>query len=313
MTDMTVSRLGQSDGSGDAKALFLKQYGGEVLTAFEENNVFADKHITRTIKNGKSAQFPVTGKKDASYHTPGAEITGTVMKHGERVITIDDLLLSDSFIANIDEAMNHYDVRSEYTRQDGAALARAFDKNIAAVGLNAARAAATLTGGNGGSTINGANFKTTGNDLAGGIMDAAQALDEKDVPEMDRFCFVKPAQYYLLVETDKISNRYSTEQAGSYTKGKVYEIGGIEIVKTNNLPITNITTGFKTSYNGDFSVTAALIMHRAAVGTVKLLDLSVESEYLIKHQGTLMVSKFLLGSDILRPDCSVELRTGDPA
>jgi hypothetical protein len=313
MADMTVSRLGADDGGSDKKALFLKQYGGEVLTAFEENNVFADKHITRTIKSGKSAQFPVTGKKDAAYHTPGAEITGTVMKHGERVITIDDLLISDSFIANIDEAMNHYDVRSEYTRQDGAALARAFDKNIASVGLNAARASATLTGGNGGSTINGSNFKTSGSDLAGGIMDAAQAFDEKDVPEMERFAFVKPAQYYLLVETDKISNRYSDEQSGSYRKGKVYEIGGIEIVKTNNLPTTNITGSVKSDYDGDFRNTAALVMHRSAVGTVKLLDLSVESEYLIKHQGTLMVSKFLLGSGILRPESSIELRTADPA
>lgn len=312
MADMTVSRLGQSDGAGDAKALFLKQYGGEVLTAFEENNVAADKHITRTISSGKSAQFPVTGKKDAAYHTPGAEITGTVMKHGERVITIDDLLISDSFIANIDEAMNHYDVRSEYTRQDGAALARAFDKNIFAVGLNAARASATLTGGNGGSTINGANFKTSGNDLAGGIMDAAQAFDEKDVPDMDRFAFVKPAQYYLLVETDKITNR-NVEQIGSYAEGKVPMIGGINIIKTNNLPTTNVTGGFKASYNGNFGTTAALVMHRSAVGTVKLLDLSVESEYLIKHQGTLMVSKFLLGTDILRPESSVELRTGNPA
>ena len=309
MADMTASRLGQTNGAGDAKALFLKQYGGEVLTAFEENNVAADKHITRTIKNGKSAQFPVTGKKDASYHTPGAEITGTIMNHGERVITIDDLLISDSFIANIDEAMNHYDVRSEYTRQDGAALARAFDKNIFAVGLNAARASATITGGNGGSAITGASFKTSGNDLAGGIMDAAQTLYEKDVPEMERFAFVKPAQYFALIETDKVTNRNSDEQSGSYRKGKVYEIGGIEIVMTNNLPTTNVTGGFKAAYNGDFSTTAALIMHRSAVGTVKLLDLSVESEYLIKHQGTLMVSKFLLGSDILRPESAVELKT----
>jgi hypothetical protein len=31
------------------------------------------------------------------------------MGHNERVISIDGLLISDAFIANIDEAMNHYD------------------------------------------------------------------------------------------------------------------------------------------------------------------------------------------------------------
>lgn len=55
MADFTASRLGQIDGSGDAKALFLKQFAGEVLTAFEETNTVLDKHIIRTIQSGKSA------------------------------------------------------------------------------------------------------------------------------------------------------------------------------------------------------------------------------------------------------------------
>ena len=64
----------------------------------------------RTISQGKSAQFPVIGTTSASYHTAGNEITGTQVKHNEKVINIDDLLISNAFLANIDEAKNHYDV-----------------------------------------------------------------------------------------------------------------------------------------------------------------------------------------------------------
>jgi hypothetical protein len=43
-TDQTVSRLGQQNATGDARALFLKLYAGEVLTAFEEKNIFMPLH-----------------------------------------------------------------------------------------------------------------------------------------------------------------------------------------------------------------------------------------------------------------------------
>ena len=79
--------------------------------------------MVRTIANGKSAQFPVMGRSSASYHTPGTEITGTDVNHNEKVITINDLLLSSHFISNIEEAKNHYDVRSVYSTEMGRALA----------------------------------------------------------------------------------------------------------------------------------------------------------------------------------------------
>ena len=50
--DMTVSNLGQIQGSGDTSALFLKVYAGEVLTAFERATVMKGRHMERTIKFG---------------------------------------------------------------------------------------------------------------------------------------------------------------------------------------------------------------------------------------------------------------------
>ena len=38
MSNATVSRLGQASGAGDANALFLKVYAGEVLAMFDREN-----------------------------------------------------------------------------------------------------------------------------------------------------------------------------------------------------------------------------------------------------------------------------------
>jgi hypothetical protein len=65
----------------------------------------------------------------------------------------------------------------------------------------------------------------------------------------------------------------------------------------------------KNTYNADFSKTAALVMTKSAVGTVKLLDLATEMGYDMRRQGTLLIAKYAIGHGILRPECSVELKT----
>lgn len=308
MANATVTRIGQVNLAGDVDALFLKVYAGEVLTAFTEQNRFADRTMVRNITSGKSAQFPATWKANASYHTPGTEIVGDVIAGNERVILIDDLLISPVFIASIDEAKTHYEVRSEYSKQAGAALARKMDKNLAQVGLLAARASATVTGGNGGTVITSATALTSASALETAAFAAAQALDEKDVPEDDRYLYLKPAQYYLLINSGSRAINRDYNGSGSVADGTIFRIAGMQIVKTNNLPQALVNTG-PAAYQGDFSTTAALAMHRSAVGTVKLIDLAVEMAYDIRRQGTLVVAKYAIGHGILRPESAVEVKT----
>lgn len=311
MADAIVSRLGQVNQAGADDALFLKVFSGEVLTSFEKKNVMMDKHQVRTITNGKSAQFPVMGRTTAAYHSPGKEILGGQLKHAERVITIDELLLSPQFISNIDEAKNHYDVRSTYSSEMGNALANQADKHILQTAVLASRATATIDDADqfGGTQITGVD-NTTGDGLADAMWEAARVLDEKDVGE-ERVLFVRPAEFYAMAQSTKILNR-DWGGEGSYAGGNVIRVAGITIVKTNNLPSTNVGTGTVEAgtgdkYAGDFSDTVGVIMHPSAVGTVKLLDLAMESEYQVSRQGTLMVAKYAMGHGILRPEAAIEL------
>lgn len=309
---MTPSRAGANNGGVDEDALFLMEFAGEVLTAYEETNVFGSRSLVRTISSGKSAQFPATWKAVARYHTPGTLITGQTILSGERTIVIDDLLISDVSIASIDEAKSHFDFRAPYTKQLGASLARAWDKNVAQVGILAARAAATITGANGGTVLNaGTTVRTDMALMVDALSAAAQAFDEKDVPETDRFVFLKPAVYHTLLRSDEgkdiLSEDTGNSGNGSVSSGKVRRIFGMEIVMTNNLPSTNVNTG-PAAYQGDFSATAALCMHMDAVGTVKLLDLAVEAEWLIQYQTNLVLAKYAIGHGVLRPECAVEIK-----
>jgi len=54
---MAIGAVGftQIEGAGDRKALNLKVYSGEVLSAFDKKNIGLDLVKVRTIANGKSA------------------------------------------------------------------------------------------------------------------------------------------------------------------------------------------------------------------------------------------------------------------
>jgi len=319
MANATPSRLGALNGGSDTDALFLKVFSGEVLTAFEQQTVMMDKHQVRTIANGKSAQFPVMGRTSAVYHTPGSEITGSSINHAEKVITINDLLLTSTFIANIDEAKNHYDVRSVYSKEMGVALANQMDKHILQTLIQAANdSTATVTGEADmvGTIITDADSNTNADSLVDSIFAAAQALDEKNVPEDNRYVVVKPAQYYLLANSSKVQNvDFGNGGNGSTASGRVMQVAGIDVLKSNNLPVANVTgTDVAAGGAGGAQVapaanTTAIVFHPSCAGTVKLMDLSTESEYDIRRQGTLMVAKYAVGHGVLRNEAAVQIQT----
>lgn len=328
----TPSRLGQIDLSGDTYALFLKVFAGEILTTFEEKNVMKDLHMVRTISSGKSAQFPVTGIATAKYHTAGENIADagnsylSTIRHGEKVISIDKMLLSSTFIPNIDELQNHYDVRSIYAKELGKSLAKRFDIATMKVLAAAARSSATLTGGNGGTVVTNATL-TTAAGLVDALFTVAQSLDEKDAPDSGRFAVLSPAQYYTLLTADNLAiNKDTSGGSADVAKGVIMEVAGIKLYKSNHLTDITVVEASQdqdddnanndvfgasgTGYNGDLSGMGFLAGTSEAIGTVKLLDLAVESEYKIELQGNLFVAKYAMGHGVLRPECAVEVRPG---
>ena len=317
MANATPSRVGQALGTGDARNLFLKVFSGEVLTTFNNNTIMKDKTRVRNLTSGKSAQFVGIGKTSAAYHTPGTEITGSIIQQDEKTITIDDLLISSTFIARIDEAMSQFDVRSEYSIQMGQSLGQTYDRNLLSLAIKAARDPAGLGKGMVGQTDAvsvGIGATYTVDTLVAAAYAAAQSFDERNIPADQRYLIVPPAVYYKMVNSDKLLNLfYNPGNNGSYSDGKVQTVAGFTIIKSNNLAVDHTAAtatypDYSSKYAVDASATVGLFMHPAAMGTVKLLDLASEMEYDMRRQGTLMVSKMAVGHGILRPECLYEIK-----
>ena len=316
--------IGLVNTGGAEDALFLKVFSGEVLTSFERASKTEGADMVRSIASGKSATFPVMGRVGAEYHTPGAEIVGLNVNHNEKVITINDLLISHVFLSNLEEAKNHWSVRSAYSGEIGRALAFQKDKHILQTIGQAAQTSTANVGDTSYPTgtvltntaIASATASTSANGFIDSLFDAAKTLDNNYVPSEGRVCFLKPEMYYKLANaTNAINVDFSGR--GSIAEGKVSMIAGITLIPVPHFVASNITTGAdagsatqggSTPQAVDLSNYEGLVSHPSAIGTVKLMDLATEMEYDIRRQGTLMVAKYAMGHGVLRPEAAVGIK-----
>ena len=246
----SLTRPGQANSTGDARALYLKLFSGEMFKGFEYNAIARDLVMKRTLTNGKSMQFIYTGRTKAEYHTPGNAILGNsdgAPPVAEKTVTVDDLLISSAFVYDLDETLAHYDLRSEISRKIGYALAEKYDRLIFRALTRGARAASPITKSNfvepGGTQVR-VGATTNGSDaysataLVNAFYDAAAAMDEKGVSSEGRVGVLNPRQYYALIQQvgdNGLINR--DEQGSARQKGQgIVEIAGIKIFKSMNIP-----------------------------------------------------------------------------
>jgi hypothetical protein len=306
-------------------ATYLKLFTGEMMKAYESACIAKGTVMSRSLRGGKSAQFIFTGRMTAAYHEPGTPILGTNNPPvAEKTIVMDDLLVSSAFVYDLDETLAHYSLRSEISAKIGHALAEAYDKKIFRQIAKAAREAHPITAAPGpepgGSIIQlGANKEYDAQALVDAFFEAASIMDEKNLPKQGRTAVLSPRQYYALisqVDTNILYREFGNTQ-GSMNSGEgLYEIAGINIKRSNNLPFLagNISAvnGENNNYSGDFSTSCGLIYQKDAVGVVEAIGPQVQttgSDVRTMYQGDIIVGRLAMGAGTLNPAAAIELQS----
>jgi hypothetical protein len=261
-----LTQLGQSNLTGDTRALYLKLFSGEMFKGFQNNTIARDLVMKRTLRNGKSLQFIYTGRTTSEFHTPGNSILGNsdgAPPVAEKTITVDDLLISSAFVYELDEILAHYDLRSEISRKIGYALAEKYDRLIFRAIARGARKASPVSatgfvepGGTQirvGSSANESDAYSSAA-LVSAFYDAAAAMDEKGVSGDGRVAVLNPRQYYELIQAVGTNGLVNRDVQGTALQGGqgIIEIAGIKIYKSMNIPFLG---KYGTKYGGTTGVT----------------------------------------------------------
>ena len=320
-------------GNAGKYATYLKLFSGEVFKAYESNCIAKGTVQNRTLTNGKSMQFIFTGRMTAEYHTPGTPILGDGNPPvAEKTIVMDDLLISSAFVYDLDETLAHYSLRGEISKKIGHALAEAYDKKVFRTIALSAREAHPVTAAPGpepgGSIIRlGANNQYNAQTLVDAFFEAASILDEKNLPREGRFAVLSPRQYYALisqVDSNILNRDYGNSQGNLTSGGGLYEIAGIQIKRSNNLPfmlqgngannVVESIDGENNNYAGDFTTHAGLIYHKDAAAVLTALGPQVQttgSDVRAMYQGDLIIGRLAMGAGTLNPACAIELQAAN--
>nr|DAR87974.1 MAG TPA: major capsid protein [Caudoviricetes sp.] len=316
-------KQGAVQNAGDQLTLFLKVFSGEVLTAFTRATQVMDNHMVKTIDSGKATTFPVMGRGKAHYLTSGANLDDLreAIPHNEVVINIDGLLTSDVLITDIFEAMNHYDVRGEYAKQLGEALAISADgamvaeiaklvkankENITGLGKGVV-IEKTLTGGA------GINYDT-GKAVIEGLLEMKAKWTSHYVPENERFAYITPeVESALIASKDAINRDFGA--VASIVDGNIDKLCGFKIIAVPHLKDggADKTGMLGTAPEGhvfptEYAKALAVCAHRTAVATVKLKDLQLEHARRPELQADMIIAKNAVGHGGLRPEaCGIIL------
>lgn len=316
-----ISNPGQNLSAGDRDALFMKVFSGEVLTAFARNTVMMSRHQVRTIDHGKSASFAVMGRTRAKYLEPGNSLDDQRKKfeHSEKIIAIDGLLTADCLITDIDDAMNHYDVRVEYSRQLGEALAQSADCAIINELANMAAKDAAVPenipdNGVGAEKVQGTGkafeFETGlaisqsadyGNKIIEGLLAARAAFTKNYVPMGDRYCLLTPEGYSALIKA-LMPDSANYQALFDPNSGKLQTICGFEVIEVPHFLNDGVDGKHKLNAKFTAAKLQGIVFHRSAVGTVKLKDLAMERARRAEYQADQIIAKYAMGHGGLRPE-----------
>lgn len=321
MADITIAKQGQFNGAGDELAGFLKVFAGEVLTAFDRTAKVMDNHIIRTIENGKSASFPIMGRTQAHYLKPGKSLDDLreAIVHNEKIINIDGLLTADQLITDLYEAMYHVDVRQEYAKQLGEALAISADGAvIAEIAKTVKKQTENITGLGKGihlqKTVGAGQVgitETYGKAIVQALLELKAKFSKNYVPLEERYAYMTPTAVASLIASVTAINR-DFGAVATIVEGNIDRLCGFKIVEVPHLTIggadkTNmIGTApegheFPTDYKQDIAFVAC---HRTAVGTLKLKDLALEQARRPEYQADQIIAKYAMGHGGLRPEAS---------
>ena len=334
-----INFQGQALTAGSERAHYLKLFTGEVYEAFRNNLVLKSTIMHRTLRNGREAQFIHTGRMTSGYHVPGTSLLDAAeqLANAETTITVDDLLTSQAFFYNLDEILSHYSLRGPVARQIGHALSQRYDRNVGRVLFKASGADSPLDGSNsttaepGGFRIElGVTNEYDAQALVDGFFEAKSTLEERNVPVNECTCVLSPRQYNVLVsqvDTNILNREYGNSQGNLNSGEGLVSIGGLKILRSNNIPFlgkygsengpaivngsvaqgkVNDTWGERNDYGAaaDFATACGLIYHREAAACVDTLGPTIETtgrETRTIYQGDLVVGKVAMGVDQVRP------------
>lgn len=231
--------------------LLIEQYGGEVESQFAKASFMRQHAKIKAVRGTDTITDNRVGRTKLQALVPGVRPDATQTAFGRVQVTVDTVILARDNRSMLNEFQTHFDARMELAQDHAKELGKFFDQAFIILAIKGAQQSAPT--GSQGASFNGAfgagkqvTLTSAGDELDPDKLYTAIAsiitqMEEEDIDVDDLVVLVRPKQFEVLKNNDKLLSKWFSEGNGDFAKNTIYEINGARIIKTARIPITTIT------------------------------------------------------------------------
>lgn len=296
-------------------SLLLDQYGGGVESQFTKDSVMRMfvpvRSVTRTDTIVNNRVGRTTLQKLVAGVRPDASVTG----FGKVQLTIDTVILARDNRSMLNEFQTHFEARAELAKDHGKELAKFFDQAfliqaIKGAGLSAPSGLNSAIGAGKSVSLSGGSDHLDPDKLYTGIASVLVSMEEEDIDISECVVFVRPTQYDVLLNNDKLVDKQFSE-GGDFAAGRFPSIKGCRVISTARIP-TSAISGHKLSNAGNSNAydvssteakTVTVIMHPKSLLAGETIPLQSDIWFSKEEKQWFIDSFIAFGVTPNRPDC----------
>jgi hypothetical protein len=257
----------------------LEQYGGEVESQFKKTSIMRQYANIRAVRGTDTITNNRVGRTTLKALTPGVRPDGESTPFGKVSLTVDTVVIARDNRSMLNELQTHFNARMELAQDHGKEIGYFFDQAFIIMAIKGAGMAAPVLGdgtpnkqsiGAGkSSTMAAAGDELDPDKLYRKIADIIVAMEEDEIPVEELVVFVRPTEFDVLMDNDKLIRSEYSAANGDFAKGIIWSIKGARIVKTARIPraaiaahfLSNASNGNAYNVSATEAKAAAVILH----------------------------------------------------
>lgn len=289
----------QANQAGDVNALIIEEFTGIVEHTIKRKQVLAPFIPMRTIRGTNTITNYAVGATGLGKVTSGTEPDKTSGPDISRnFLVVDTHIYARNPIGLLDVFQSTIDIRREIAVEHGETLSKFTDNTFFIQAVKAARATQSsyslgTAGKPGGFGVGNVETLATSADALDGtklykaISNLCVRMEQQDVqPNMDSMVLALiPSAFYALLDAEQIINGNYVTADGTSVSGMVFKAFGVPVVKSNNIPTTQITghllsnTQNGNAYDGDFRGVVGVLLSPKALMAGETIPLQSDLFY----------------------------------
>ena len=299
-----------------ASADMIEQYAGGVESQFAKTSIMRNFVPVRTVRGTDTIIERRVGKTTLKRVTDGVRPDATPTQFGKASLTVDTLVLARDNRSLLNELQTDFMARAELAKDHGKECGKLFDQSfiIQTIKGSLMSAPANLNGAFGAGkheSLSAGGDEADPDKLAAGIRGIITDFREAEIDTEELICFVRPTEYDVLLDNDKLVSRDYSDANGDFAGREVRRIGGVRIFETTRIPTTAITGHLLSNADNSnaYDVSAgeakavAVLMHPKSLRAGESIPLTSDIYYSKEERQWFIDSYLSFGVSVKRPDC----------